>query len=69
LSLQREDGRVATSAQAERLGGLAIERMLDGAVIHRLKPEQIERLGQAGWELGEIKVDAAGVEITTVARH
>ncbi|HEV8690700.1 MAG TPA: hypothetical protein VGQ91_10420 [Ideonella sp.] len=69
LSLQRNDGRVASSAQAERLGGLAIEHLLEGAVIHRLKPEQVERLAQAGWELGEVKVDAAGVEITTVLRR
>ena len=67
--LQRDDGRLVSSAQAERLGGFAIERVLDGAVIHRLKPEQVERLAQAGWELGELKVDAAGVELGTVARR
>jgi hypothetical protein len=69
LSLQRDDGRVGASTQAERLGGFAIERVLDGATLHRLKPEQVERLAQAGFELGEVKVDAAGVEITAVARR
>ena len=67
--LQRDDGRLVSSAQAERRGGFAIERVLDGAVIHKLKPEQVERLAQAGWELGELKVDAAGVELGTVARR
>lgn len=41
----------------------------DGATLHRLKPEQVERLAQAGFELGEVEVDAAGVAITAVARR
>lgn len=57
------------SAQAERIGALAIERLLADTVIHRLKPEQVERLAQAGLELGEVKVTANGVEISTRPRR
>lgn len=57
------------SAQAERIGALAIERLLADTVIHRLKPEQVERLAQAGYELGEVKVTANGVEINARPRR
>lgn len=57
------------SAQAERIGALAIERLLADTVIHRLKPEQVERLTQAGYELGEVKVTASGVEINARPRR
>jgi hypothetical protein len=54
--------------QLERMGALAIEQLLRDMVIHRLKPEQIERLAQAGYELGEVKVTASGVEINARPR-
>jgi hypothetical protein len=57
------------SAQVERIGALAIEQVLRDMVIHRLKPEQVERLAQAGYELGEVKVTASGVEINARPRQ
>ncbi|HEX5686499.1 MAG TPA: hypothetical protein VFY73_20920 [Ideonella sp.] len=56
-------------AQAERIGALVIEQMLADTVIHRLKPEQIDRLTQAGYELGEVKVTVRGVEIDARPRR
>lgn len=58
-----------SDAQAERLGKLAIEKLLDGVVVHRLKPEQVDRLAQAGYELGEVQVSDSGVLIRAVPRH
>lgn len=57
------------NAQVERIGALAIEQVLRDMVIHRLKPEQVERLAQAGYELGEVKVTANGVEIDARPRQ
>ena len=59
----------AASAQVERVGALAIEQLLRDMVIHRLKPEQVDRLAQAGYELGEVKVTANGVEINARPRQ
>lgn len=53
----------------ERLGALVVEKLLDGATLHQLKPEQVERLAQAGYELGEVKVSDSGVVIRAVPRH
>jgi hypothetical protein len=57
------------SAQAQRIGALVLESMLDGLVLHRLKPEQLQRLADAGLAPGEVRVRADGVEITTVPRR
>lgn len=68
LTLDRGTG-ARPSADMERLGALVVEKLLDGATIHQLKPEQVERLAQAGYELGEVKVGDAGVVIRAVPRH
>jgi hypothetical protein len=57
------------SAQAQRLGAVVLESMLDGLVLHRLKPEQLQRLADAGLAPGEVQVRSDGVEITTVPRR
>jgi hypothetical protein len=57
------------SAQAQRIGAVVIEGMLDGLVLHRLKPEQLQRLADAGLAPGEVRVRPDGVEVTTVARR
>ena len=57
------------SAQAQRIGGVVIEGMLEGLVLHRLKPEQLQRLADAGLAPGEVRVRPDGVEVTTVPRR
>ena len=57
------------NAQVERIGALVVEQLLRDMVIHRLKPEQVERLSQAGYELGEVKVSSRGVEINARPRQ
>jgi len=57
------------SAQAQRLGAVVLESMLEGLVLHRLKPEQLQRLADAGLAPGEVLVRPDGVEITTVPRR
>jgi hypothetical protein len=57
------------SAQAQRLGAVVLEGMLDGLVLHRLKPEQLQRLADAGFAPGEVRVRPDGVEVTTVPRR
>ena len=55
--------------QVERLGALAIEQMLNDLVVVKMKPEQIDRLAQAGYELGDVTVGPNGVEITSRPRR
>jgi hypothetical protein len=64
LSLDKGAG-----AQVERIGALVVEQLLRDLVIHRLKPEQVERLAQGGYELGEVKVTSRGVEINARPRQ
>ncbi|MFO1338516.1 MAG: hypothetical protein U1F53_09805 [Burkholderiaceae bacterium] len=68
LTLDRGAGQ-RPSADIERLGALVVEKLLDGVAIHRLKPEQVERLNQAGYELGEVTVSDSGVRVRAVPRH
>jgi hypothetical protein len=57
------------SAQAQRLGAVVLESMLDGLVLHRLKPEQLQQLADASLAPGEVRVRPDGVEVTTVPRR
>jgi len=50
--------------QAERLGGLLAERVLEDMVVYRLPPERAERLQRMGLAPGAVTVTARGVEIT-----
>ena len=50
-------------------GAVVLESMLDGLVLHRLKPEQLQRLAGAGLAPGEVRVRPDGVEVTTVPRR
>jgi hypothetical protein len=68
FSLDR-DATARPQVPAERIAALIVEKLLDDAVLHRLKPEQVERMAQAGYELGEVRVGRSGVEITAVPRH
>ncbi len=68
LTLDRGAGQ-RPSADVERLGALVVEKLLDGATIHQLKPEQVDRLNRAGYDLGEVKVSDSGVLITAVPRR
>lgn len=56
-------------ADVERLGALLVEKLLDGATVYQLKPEQVARLRQAGYDLGEVKVSDSGVLVTAVPRR
>jgi len=57
------------SAQAQRLGAVVLEGALEGLELHRLRPDQLNRLADAGWAPGEVKVRPDGVEITAVPRR
>jgi hypothetical protein len=57
------------SVQAQRLGAVVLEGMLEGLELHRLQPEQLQRLADAGWAPGEVRVRSDGVEITAVPRR
>lgn len=64
LSLDKGAG-----AQVERIGALVVEQLLRDVVIHRLKPEQVERMAKAGYELGDVRVTSSGVEINARPRQ
>ncbi|MBT9597027.1 MAG: hypothetical protein IV094_13680 [Vitreoscilla sp.] len=67
-SLDRAD-RDRPPVAAERLGSLLVETLLDDLVLHRLKPEQVERLAQAGYEPGNLEFTTRGIQITAVPRR
>lgn len=52
----------ALRGQSQRLGPFLAERMLDGAVLHTFRPEDIARA--QGWTPGEIRVTSRGVQVT-----
>ena len=49
--------------QAQRLGVLAAEHLLEDMAIYRMKPEQAERMDRLGLEARQIAVTDRGVEI------
>lgn len=50
----------------QRLGSVLAERLLEGTVLHQLKPEQLERLGRAGYQPGSVQVTPAGITLSVV---
>lgn len=48
---------------AQRLGTVLAERVLEDFTVHRLRPDQADRLQAAGVRPGEVTVTARGVEI------
>ncbi len=53
---------------AQRIGALLAERVLEDMAIYRLKPEQVQRMHQAGMRTGAVTVTARGVEVTLAPR-
>lgn len=53
-------------AQAERLGSVLVERVLEGFSLYRLPPGKAATLQRAGVMPGEVVINARGVEITLV---
>ena len=66
LSDQVEDFR--ESLQAQRIGALLAERVLEDLAVYRLKPQQAERLREAGLRTGAVTVTSRGVEVTLAPR-
>ena len=46
---------------AELAGTMAAEQLLEGSVLHRFRPDQIERA--QGWTPGDIRVTSTGVRV------
>lgn len=53
--------------QAERLGALLAERVLEDFAIYRMPPDRVARLQRLGVVPGTVSVTSRGVEITVVA--
>ena len=54
----------ASQAQAERIGAVLAERVLEGFTVYRLSADKASSLQRAGMAPGEVVVNARGVEIT-----
>lgn len=50
----------------QRLGSVLAEKLLEGTVLHQLKPEQLERLTRAGYQPGTLEVTPSGLTISVV---
>jgi hypothetical protein len=59
-------GGTPLTAQAARLGGALVERMLDDFVIYRVNDERREALKRAGLERADFVVTARGIELRFV---
>lgn len=58
-----DTGGSLARAQAERLGAVLAERVLEGLVVYRLPAERAERLQRAGVQPAGVAVTSRGVEI------
>lgn len=56
----------ASQAQAERIGSVLAERVLEGFTVYRLPADKAASLQRAGMVPGDVAVNARGVEITLV---
>ena len=56
----------ASQAQAERIGAVLAERVLEGFTVYRLPADKAASLQRAGMVPGDVAVNARGVEITLV---
>lgn len=52
----------AWAPYAQRIGPLAAERLLEGAVLHAFTPEELQRA--RGWTPGELRVTRGGIAVT-----
>jgi hypothetical protein len=50
--------------QLNRIGRLIAEEMLDGQVVHTLKPEDVRNAQGRGYQPGELKVTPRGLQLT-----
>ncbi len=50
--------------QLNRIGRLLAEEMLDGQVVHTLKPEDVKNAQGRGYQPGELKVTPRGLTLT-----
>jgi hypothetical protein len=50
--------------QLNRIGRLLAEEMLDGQVVHTLKPEDVKNAQGRGYQPGELKVTPRGLQLT-----
>jgi hypothetical protein len=50
--------------QLNRIGRLLAEEMLDGQVVHTLKPEDVQNAQGRGYQPGELKVTPRGIALT-----
>ncbi|WP_234265063.1 MULTISPECIES: DUF1439 domain-containing protein [Hydrogenophaga] len=55
---------VAQQPRVSRLGGVLAESVLQDAVVHRLRPEQLQTLAGWGYEPGPLQVVPGGVRLT-----
>jgi len=67
VRLERDQGGVLM--QAQRVGTLLVEKLLEDAPLLRLNEQQQARLARAGVEPGEIRVTADALELTLVPRR
>jgi hypothetical protein len=53
----------AQAAQVKKIGGLMAEDLLKEAVVHRLKPEDLQSLSGRGYRPGGLKVVPGGLRL------
>jgi hypothetical protein len=65
IDLHFDEAGVKTSRNpaARKLGASLAELVLEDFALHRLRPDQVQRLAQAGLRPGEVTVTPRGVEI------
>lgn len=66
VRVQQLQWQGAGSEAAERAAALLAERLLEDMALYRLKPEQAQRLAQAGLAPGGVTVTPRGVELAFV---
>ncbi len=67
VRLERDQGGVLM--QAQRVGTLLVEKLLDDAPLLKLSEQQQARLARAGVEPGDIRVTPDALELTLVPRR
>jgi hypothetical protein len=66
--LQFDGAAAALPLDAQRIGALLAETVLEDFPVYRLKPEQSDRLRAAGLKGGAVTVTSRGVEVTLAPR-
>lgn len=67
LRLTRIGGEGASRTEPallQRLGAVVAESLLEGAVVYRLPPEQLERLRLLGYQPDRVEIDQRGLTLT-----